>query len=92
MENITEYKYKKAKEKVENIKGFYSHLVIYIVVISGLAYLNFLTSTFAWVLFPAIGWGIGLTGHWMNAFEFNPIMGKNWEERKIKELMEKDQF
>ena len=92
MENITDYKYKKAKERVECIKGFYSNLMAYMIIIPLLAYLNYITTSFPWVIFPAIGWGIGLVGHGMNAYDYNPFLGRDWEQRKIKELMEKDQF
>ncbi len=92
MENLNDYRYRKAKERVECIKGFYSNLTAYSIVIPILAYFNYVTSDFPWVIFPAIGWGIGIVGHWMNAYDRNPILGRGWEERKIKELMDKDQF
>ncbi len=92
MENINDYRYQKAKERVECIKGFYYNLTAYTLIIPLLAYLNYRTTDFPWVLFPAIGWGIGLVGHWMNAYDYNPFLGRDWEARKIKELMDKDQF
>lgn len=94
--------YISAKKRVKKIKGFYIHLVVYIVInlflssviIFGLttdngdsfseAFSNFgVYST--WVF-----WGIGLFFHWLGVFGFNRLISKNWEERKIKELMEKD--
>jgi hypothetical protein len=33
-----------------------------------------------------LGWGIGILSHALQVFG----IGKNWEEKKIKELMEKD--
>lgn len=90
METINEYKYKKAKEKVECIKGFYSHLLAYMIVIPVLAYLNYVTTSFPWVIFPALGWGLGLTAHGLQAFGYLPFLGKDWEERKIREFMERD--
>jgi len=35
-----------------------------------------------------LGWGIGLLAHGMNVF----AIGKNWEEKKIQEIMNKDNF
>jgi hypothetical protein len=35
-------------------------------------------------------WGIGLFFHASKTFEFNPLLGKNWEERQIKKYMEED--
>ena len=42
---------------------------------------NFMTAFF---------WGIGLLAHGLTVFVPNWIMGQNWEERKIKEFMEKE--
>jgi len=35
-----------------------------------------------------VGWGMGLLFHYMDAFNHNPILGRNWEQRKIKKYME----
>ncbi|MFK7813625.1 MAG: 2TM domain-containing protein [Maribacter sp.] len=92
MENLNDSKYRKAKERIKEIKSFYSHAFVYIIVMSLLALLNYNTTNFPWVVFPAIGWGIGLLSHGLGTFGHNLILGKNWEERKIKELMEKNEF
>jgi len=92
MENFNEYRYTKAKERVEAIKGFYGNLLSYCIVIPFLVYLNYHTTSFPWAIFPALGWGFGLIGHWMNAYGYNPILGKDWEERKIKEFMDRSEF
>ncbi|MFT6797501.1 MAG: hypothetical protein ACJART_002652 [Maribacter sp.] len=84
----TNSKYVKAKEKVEAIKGFYRNLFAYSIVISVLAYINYNTTSFAWFLFPALGWGFGLVMHGLGAYGYNPLFGKDWEERKIKEFMQ----
>ena len=47
---------------------------------------------FMWFLFPMFGWGLGLMFHAMDAFDWNPFLGSNWQEKKIKELMNKDNF
>ncbi|MEZ4841979.1 MAG: 2TM domain-containing protein [Flavobacteriaceae bacterium] len=87
---IEDKRYLKAKEKVEKIKGFYSNLISYIIVIPILAYINYRTTDFPWVIFPALGWGFGVIAHGLDAYGYNPILGRNWEERKIKEFMKKD--
>nr|WP_299069280.1 2TM domain-containing protein [uncultured Allomuricauda sp.] len=92
MENNKEFRYNRAKERVEAIKSFYSNLLTYCIVIPFLAYLNYRTTSFPWVVFPAIGWGVGLVGHWMTAWGYNPILGKNWEERKIKQYMDSNEL
>ncbi|TXD47115.1 2TM domain-containing protein [Polaribacter sp. IC073] len=92
----------RAKKRVKAIKGFYVHFLVYIlanifisgVIIFGLtksgdniedAFSNFgVYST--WVF-----WGIGMFFHWLGVFGFKPLgFGNDWEEKKIKELMEKE--
>ena len=90
--HIEEKRYLKAKERVEQIKGFYGNLISYCIVIPFLWWLNSRTTAFLWAIFPTFGWGIGLLFHGMEAFGYNPFLGRNWEDRKIRELMEKDDF
>ncbi len=86
-------KYLRAKERVAEVKKFYTSLASYVLVISFLAGLNYYTNEFryAWFLWAAFGWGIGLVFQGIKAFEMNPFFGKGWEDRKIKEYMEEDQ-
>jgi len=89
--NTQESIYRKAQKKVEDIKGFYGNLTSYIVVNIGLAALNLITSpSHLWFLYPAIGWGIGVAIHGMTVFNYMPFLGNDWEEKKIRELMEKE--
>lgn len=93
MEQFEQEKYKRAKKKIEELKGFYIHLVVYIVInlfILVNIYLN--TDDFwRWPHFVTLfGWGIGLAFHAAKAFNFNPIFGKNWEERQIQKYIEED--
>lgn len=84
--------YLKAQKRVEDLKGFYGNLTMYIVIILGAAILNISTyPQHLWFLYPAIGWGIGVAIHGMSVFNYMPFLGKNWEEKKIRELMEKEQ-
>jgi len=92
MENINEYKYNKAVERVKCIKSFYTHLMVYLLVIGVLVYINYSTTSFIWVIFPAAGWGLGLLSHGLRAFGQNLFLGKDWEERKIKEFMNSDKY
>ncbi len=89
---IEDKRYEKAKERVEAIKGFLGNLTAYLIVIPFLMWINYRSSDFPWVIFPALGWGFGIVAHGMEAYGYNPLWGKNWEEKKIKELMEKDDF
>ena len=84
--------YDRAKKRVEAIKGFYGNLISYCIVIPFLIYLNFRTGNFPWAIFPVLGWGFGLAVHWMEAFGHRPLWGKRWEDRKLREYMEDENF
>lgn len=83
-------KYERAKKHVEELKGFYIHFSIYLIMVPVFIYLNLRSTGFPWAIFPILGWGAGVSGHAMEVFNYNPFLGKNWEERKIRELMDKD--
>lgn len=53
--------------------GFKIHAAVYAVVMTGLIVLNslliaFTDGDFPWVVFPFVGWGIGLTFHYIYGF------------------------
>jgi uncharacterized integral membrane protein len=85
-------KYARAKARVEEIKSFYNHVLVYIVINAAIAGLNYYDNgwSFPWFLFPLLGWGIGLISHAASAYRWNPFTHKDWEQRKIQELMEED--
>ncbi|WP_294229990.1 2TM domain-containing protein [uncultured Chryseobacterium sp.] len=78
--------YERAEKRVKEIKGFYGNLISYCIVIPFLIIINLITTPDnIWFFFPMLGWGIGVTAHGMSVF----AIGKNWEERKIREILEK---
>ena len=78
--------YDRAKKRMKEIKSFYGNLIAYCIIIPFLAIMNLITSPKnLWFLWPMLGWGIGLAAHGMGAF----AIGRNWEERKIKEILDK---
>jgi sensor histidine kinase YesM len=89
---IDDKRYVKAKEHVEKLKGFYGNLLAYCIVIPCLAFLNYNTTSFPWIIFPTLGWGFGVTMHGMEVFGYNPLWGKRWEERKLRKFMDDDTF
>ena len=88
--NNNSNRYQRAKEQVKKIKDFYSHLVVYLLFCGFFIFLNFRSGGFPWAIFPILGWGIGVGGHAMDTFSWNPFFGKEWEKRKIQELMEEE--
>lgn len=88
-EDFENSKYIKAVERVEKLKEFYQSLATYCIIIPLLVYINLRFSPFFyWFWFPAIGWGIGLIFQYLEVSNNNIFLGKNWEEQKIKELMD----
>jgi len=94
--------YSRARNKVEKIKGFYKHLAAYIIInslIFGIKIIknfNFKDSNFElWVDINFFGiwffWGIGLAFHAFSVFGTDYFFGKNWEENKIKQMMDEDE-
>lgn len=94
--NPDEIKYQEALKRVKRIKGFYTHALVYIVINIMIVIINvqglkegesyFQIHNFFTLFF----WGIGLLAHGLSVFLPGMILGNDWEERKIRELMEKD--
>lgn len=93
MINITpeeEKLYKEAKRKVRRIKRFYSNVASYFAVGIFLTFVNWYTNPdHWWVKWVWIGWGIGIFFHALGLYKRNLLFSADWEERKIKEEMEK---
>jgi uncharacterized membrane protein len=85
--NMEANAYVRAKKRVNELKAFYANLISYCCVIPFLIFINLTFSPgFHWFWFSTLGWGFGLIMHAFKAYGY----GSNWEERKIREIMEKD--
>ena len=83
-----EDKYSAAKKRVEEIKGFYYHLISYAAVNVMLVVIWLVTGAgYPWFLWVLGWWGFGLFWHVMAVFVFNRAGGA-WEKKKIKEIMD----
>jgi hypothetical protein len=81
------------RSRVRQMREFYTHLVVYIVVNLILVAIWYFTNGidgFPWFLFPLAGWGIGLFFHWYSVFVEHGFLGKEWEDRKVAQLMERE--
>ena len=84
-------RYEQARRRVREIRGFYLHLTIFIAINALLHVINFVTAPGVyWAFWPLIGWGIGLLAHGLATYRWMPFFGRDWEERKIRELIDKD--
>jgi len=87
----TDPSYERAKRRVAQIKGFFFHLVTYVVVIAFLFFIDVFAEDDPgnwWFYWPAFGWGIAVVIH--AATVYGPFLGSGWEDRKIKEFMDKE--
>jgi len=97
-----ERKKERAKKQLDKIKGFYNHLGVYIIINTllqifytgafGSGDWNMYTPFWARLITP-VSWGIGLTIHGIVVFYGHKIRKpwKEWEDRKIKKIMEEEE-
>ena len=97
----SDYKFLKAKNKVEKLKRFYTHLAVYFVintVITAVKIMNNMNNgeTFeeAFIDFSTLAtwlvWGMGLAIHAFTVFGLPLFLGDDWEERMIEKHMKDD--
>jgi len=86
--------YVNAYRRMKRIKGFYVHLSIYLLVnifliaVNGSERAEDGENFWHWKTFTmAFFWGIGLVGHGLTVFCRDVFFGKNWEEKKIQQIM-----
>ena len=93
-------KYKKVKKRIHDIKKFYKHFSVYLVInlffigrriYKDIDYGSSVTEAFMdlnnYNFF--FWWGVGLIIHGVLVFGAPKIFSKNWEQRKIEEMMNK---
>ena len=85
--------YARARQHVEELKGFYFSLAAYCIVIPSLYFIwyKFTPFTIQWFWFPMIGWGFGLTAQAFRVFVNNGKFGRSWEQRKIDQFMREEE-
>lgn len=77
-----------ARRRVHALRGFYSHLTIYVIVNFVLFMIDSTTPGPAWFYAPLIGWGMVVCLHGLHAYEMLPWTTQDWEERKVRELID----
>ena len=88
--------YREARRRVKKLKGFDTHLAIYVLVNLLIVFINiqdlkpgesyFQYKNFITLFF----WGIGLVAHGLSVFVPQFVLRQDCEERKIREIMEKN--
>ena len=84
-------RYAKARRRARRIRAFYIHVAVFVAVSILLHVINLVaTPTVYWAFWPLLGWGIGLLAHGLATYRWMPFFGKEWEQRKIREFMDKE--
>ncbi len=84
-----------ARKRAAELKDFYKHAVIYVMVCSLLVVIDLADNnptddTFIglqWAFWPIFGWGIAVVIHGLSTF----VSLRGWEERKARQLYEREQ-
>ena len=90
-------RYLRARNRVKELRGFYVHLLVYIAVNILIVFVNIQEMKPGESYFQAKNfftftlWGIVILIHAGSVYLPNFILGKDWEDKKIKNLMEKYQ-
>ena len=75
-------------EYVRDLKGFYTHLTSYVLVMLVLFVINLVfTPGYIWAFWAALGWGIGILVHGLNVFELVNWFGPDWERRQVEKRL-----
>ena len=84
-------RYQRARAKVERLRAFYIHAIVYVVVNAGLVGINLASSPGGfWFIWPMLGWGIGLGAHAIAVFAADGFLGSGWEQRQIDRELTRD--
>ena len=97
----TDESFNAAYQKVKRIKGFYTHLRVYIIVNILIIVSSVNGSFFStgiqqsglldWQTYStAFFWGIGLLAHALSVFGRDVFFSADWEQRKIEQYMKKE--
>jgi transcriptional regulator with XRE-family HTH domain len=77
-----------AFSQVRDIKRFWHSALAYLVVMSFLVAVNLATSPrYLWVMWPAMGWGLGLALKATRVFGVLPWFGPEWERREVEKRL-----
>ena len=73
------------------MKAFYEHVFVYVIVMIALFLIDWRSGSGWWFYWPLFGWGIGVALHAVGTFGFFGLLGPDWEKRKIRQLLAKQQ-
>lgn len=91
--------YWRARRMVRALRGWYIHVLVYAVVNAWLwlrflyfpspAWSHYSATGWPWPLTTTLAWGLGLTVHGLLVWTRLSRRGRDWEQRKIQEFMDR---
>jgi transcriptional regulator with XRE-family HTH domain len=73
---------------VRKLRGFYIHLAQYGIIIAFLTIVNLMTSPhYYWVVWVALGWGVGVLFHGLRVFDRVPFLSGQWERQQVEKYL-----
>jgi 2TM domain len=82
----------RAAKRVKELRDFYVHLAIYLVVNTGLVIIDLVQGDgLQWAQWVILGWGIGLVAHAVSVFVFESRSASRWEARKLAEYTKEEE-
>lgn len=79
MDDLFEHQMESERDKA--INGFYTHFIIFLAVIAGLALVNLVSGDAFWIQWVVLGWGLGIALHAFLIFVRRPQ-----QEQKLREI------
>jgi sensor histidine kinase YesM len=87
---IHEEALRRARKKVRDMRSFFVSAMLYALLIPIFWIANLSMGGAIWAHWPMIGWGIGLAIQGFSVFARGTVFGAAWEERKVEELMARE--
>lgn len=79
-----------ARERVQQLKGFYTHLVTFVVVNVILFIIDAIYSHDWWFYWVTFIWGIVLVVKAFKVFGTQKVLDKKWEDKQVNRMMDDD--
>jgi transcriptional regulator with XRE-family HTH domain len=84
----TEKQEEEAFQYVRKLRGFYLHLMQYVLVVSVMLTINLILSPQKmWVYWVMGGWGLGVLLHAARVFNSDWLLGPQWERRQVEKRL-----
>ncbi|NOQ23202.1 MAG: histidine kinase [Candidatus Aegiribacteria sp.] len=89
--NEQDRSYEEARKRVQELRSFYRNLITYLIINTVLVIINLVTNPdHLWFYWVTVFWGIGLLMQAMTVFlGKGRLLGREWEEKQIKKIMDR---